>query len=149
MRRVLPDFGCWSREKVKIWQYTGAYTFFFVVALQPKSGLGRLVLRILDHTKLDTHPIGLLWTKDKLDVEAATYTTHNKHNRRTSKPSTGFEPATPAIKRPKTYARHIHTYTIYTVYIRPRWEIRVKFPFENLKGWDLGRTLVDRISNWC
>jgi hypothetical protein len=27
----------------------------FSVALQPKSGPGRLVLRFLDHTQLDTH----------------------------------------------------------------------------------------------
>jgi len=29
--------------------------FFYTVALQPKSGQGRLIFRFLDHTKLDTH----------------------------------------------------------------------------------------------
>jgi len=29
--------------------------YFFAVALQPKSGPGRLVLKFPDHTKLETH----------------------------------------------------------------------------------------------
>jgi len=43
--------------------------------------------------------VGLLRTSDQLVAEAATYTKHNKHKRRTSMPSAGFEPAIPAIKR--------------------------------------------------
>jgi hypothetical protein len=39
---------------------------------------------------------------DQLVAEAATYTTHNKHERQTA--SAGFEPAIPAIERPQTYA---------------------------------------------
>ena len=41
---------------------------------------------------------------DQLVAEAAIYTTHYKHKRRTSMPSAGFEPATPAIERPLSYA---------------------------------------------
>ena len=41
---------------------------------------------------------------DQLVTQAATYPTHNKHNRRTYIPSTGFEATIPAIKRPQTYA---------------------------------------------
>jgi hypothetical protein len=41
---------------------------------------------------------------DQLVAEAATYTTHNKHKRRTPIPSTVFEPAIPAIEWPQTYA---------------------------------------------
>jgi len=41
---------------------------------------------------------------DQLIAEAATYITHNKHNRRTSIPSEEFEPPVPAIKQPQTYA---------------------------------------------
>ena len=37
-------------------------------------------------------------------AEAATYTTHNKHNRRTSMTTAGFEPAFPAIEQLQTYA---------------------------------------------
>jgi hypothetical protein len=40
---------------------------------------------------------------DQLVAEAATYTTHNKHKRRISIPSRGFEPAIPAIERPQIY----------------------------------------------
>ena len=40
---------------------------------------------------------------DQSVTQAATYTTRNKHNRRISVPSGGFEPATPAIKRPHNY----------------------------------------------
>jgi len=41
---------------------------------------------------------------DQLTAEAATCTTHNNHKRRKFMPSTGFEPAIPAIKRLQTYA---------------------------------------------
>ena len=43
------------------------------------------------------------WIKDKPVAQAATYTTHNKHIRRKSKPSASFEHAVPAIKRLLTY----------------------------------------------
>jgi hypothetical protein len=60
------------------------------------------------NTQFDTHthtqPVGLLCTSDRPVAEAATYTTHNKHKRRTSMPSAEFEPVTPGIKRPQTYA---------------------------------------------
>ena len=36
-------------------------------------------------------------------AEATTNTTINKHKKQTSKPSAGFEPATPAIKQFQTY----------------------------------------------
>jgi len=41
---------------------------------------------------------------DHLIAEAATYTTHNKHNRQTFMTSEGFKPAIPAIKQLQTYA---------------------------------------------
>jgi hypothetical protein len=41
---------------------------------------------------------------DQLVAEAATYTTHNKHKRRTFVPSVGFEHAIPANERSQTYA---------------------------------------------
>jgi len=47
--------------------------------------------------------VGLLWTIYQLIAEGATYTTHNKQNRRTSMSSAGFEPAIPAIERLQTY----------------------------------------------
>jgi len=54
-------------------------------------------------TDSHTHPLDLLSTSDQPVVEATTYTTHNKHEGRTSMPSAGFEPAIPAVKRPQTY----------------------------------------------
>jgi hypothetical protein len=41
---------------------------------------------------------------DQLVPEAATYTTYNKHKRRTSMPSVGFELAITTIKRVQTHA---------------------------------------------
>jgi hypothetical protein len=55
----------------------------------------------LDHIHL-THTVGLLWTSDQPIAEAYTYT--GQHKRQTSMPSAGFEPATPATKRPQIYA---------------------------------------------
>jgi len=40
---------------------------------------------------------------DQLVADAATYTTHSKHKRRTSMPLAGFEPVIPVIERLKTY----------------------------------------------
>jgi len=45
-----------------------------------------------------------LCTSDQLVAEASTYTTHNKHKRRTPMPSAGFKSAIPAIERPQNYA---------------------------------------------
>ena len=45
---------------------------------------GTSFLRFLDHTQPHTHPVGLPWTSDQLEAEAATYTIHNTHNRRRS-----------------------------------------------------------------
>jgi hypothetical protein len=40
----------------------------FPMALQPKSGLGLLLLRFFTHTQLDA--VGLLWTSDQHVAEA-------------------------------------------------------------------------------
>jgi hypothetical protein len=48
------------------------------------------------------HTVRLLWTSDQPVAEASTYT--GQHNRQTSMPRAGFKPATPATKRPQTYA---------------------------------------------
>jgi hypothetical protein len=50
-----------------------------------------------------TYTVACLWTSDLLFAEA-THTTHNKHHRWTSKPSAGFKPAIPAMKRIQIYA---------------------------------------------
>jgi len=52
---------------------------------------------------MHTFSVGNLCTSDRLIAEAANFTTHNKHNRRTPMPSAGFEPAIPATRRLQTY----------------------------------------------
>jgi hypothetical protein len=46
----------------------------------------------------------LLWMSDQLMAQAATYETHNKHNRWTSMHSMGFEPVIPATEWLQIYA---------------------------------------------
>jgi hypothetical protein len=41
---------------------------------------------------------------DQFVAEATAYRKHNKHKRRVSMPSAGFEPAIPSIKRLRAYA---------------------------------------------
>jgi len=82
-------------------------TCILFVAQRRNSGRGRHILEVSrSHTIRHTHihPVGLLWTSDKLVAEAAAYASHNKYQRRTSMPSAGFESAIPAIKRLLTYA---------------------------------------------
>jgi hypothetical protein len=80
--------------------------FFFLSSTQePKSGPGRPIVEVSrSHTirHKDTHTVGLLWTRDRPIAETATYTTHNKHNRRASMSSPRFEHAIPANKRFQT-----------------------------------------------
>jgi len=61
------------------------------------------LLRFLDHTELETQPVGHLSTRDQLFVATAAYTTRDEHNRWRAMPSEGFELANPAIKRLQTY----------------------------------------------
>jgi hypothetical protein len=65
---------------------------------KPAHSWGFWITQLDTHTH--THTVGLLWTSDRLVGETGTYTTHNKHNRRISTSSAGFEPAIPAIKWP-------------------------------------------------
>ena len=56
-------------------------------------------LKIPDNTKLDTHTHTLPYTSDHIVTQAVTYITYNKHNRRISMPSAGFEPAIAEINQ--------------------------------------------------
>jgi hypothetical protein len=51
-----------------------------------------------------TQSIGLLWASDQPVAETSTWQTHNTHNRQTSMPPAGFEPAIPAGERLQTHA---------------------------------------------
>ena len=72
----------------------------FCVAQQQNPVLDLLIFVVARwHTRT---PGRTLWTNDRLVAEAATHTVHNKHDRRTYIPSSGFEPAIPAIERSHT-----------------------------------------------
>jgi len=55
----------------------------FYVVQQPKSGQDRLIIEVSrSHTVVThTHPVGLLWTSDRLVADVASYTTNSKHKR--------------------------------------------------------------------
>jgi len=80
-------------------------SFSFCVAtaqLRPRPPLC-LVSRSHAIRHTNSHPVGLLQTRDKLVAETATYTTRNTHNR-TFVSSAGFETAIPATGRQQTHA---------------------------------------------
>ena len=59
------------------------------------------------HTHTHAHMVEILWTSDRLVVEAATYTTHNKHEVETPSPSAEFEPTITSFKRLQTSALNV------------------------------------------
>lgn len=63
-----------------------------------------LLLWFLYHPHVDIQQVRRDWMSDRLVAKAATYATHNKHNRRISIILAGFEPAIPEIERLETYA---------------------------------------------
>ena len=70
----------------------------------PKSQIRHINTHTHTYTHTHTHMVVILRTSDQPVAENATYTTHNKHKRRSSVPSGGSEPAIPVNKRPHTYA---------------------------------------------
>jgi len=85
------------------------YGIIFFPPLSQQHLVGQNLLSIeasLPHSDTQ-HSVELLRTSDQLVAEAATYTIHNKHKRLTSMPSSGFELAIPAIKRPQPWDRLI------------------------------------------
>jgi len=92
----------------------------FSVALPPNAGPGRLIIEVSrSHTVAHTHSVRLLWTSYLLVTVAATCITLNKHKRRTSMPSAGFEPAIPEIMPLQTYALVRTDYGTGSYYITP------------------------------
>jgi hypothetical protein len=84
----------WSHERVSVLRYTYIACLEFSVGQEPNSGLGRLNVDVSrSQTIRHTHTVGLLRTSDQPIAGAATYTSPNKHKRRTFIPSTGIEPA--------------------------------------------------------
>jgi len=73
------------------------------VAQQPNSAPVRRIVEVSGSHR-HTEPVGFLSTSDQLLAQAATYKTHNKHKRRTTMASAGFEPTIPETKRLENYA---------------------------------------------
>jgi len=70
------------------------------VAQQPYSCLGRLIVEVSrSHATLATSPV----VKSSTRRRDLYLTTHNTHNRQTSVPPTGFEPAVPIRERSHTH----------------------------------------------
>jgi hypothetical protein len=75
-----------------------------LLARQPPVGQGPLFHEVpRSHKRRTTDGRNPLdeWSLRRRDLYL---TTHNSHNRQTSKPLVGFEPTTPAGKRPQTYS---------------------------------------------
>ena len=75
---------------------------FLSLAPQPKSGLGRLILKFQSHRHLRHTPGS---TRNEWPARRrGRYPTYDKHNWRIYMLSVGFEPAIPTVKRLQTYA---------------------------------------------
>ena len=84
--------------------YHNIALIFILWRYSPTRVWGASLFRFLHHTQLGhTHRAGLLWTSDQPVAQAATYTTHNKQNRRTSMPQPDSNPRSqpPSSCRPK------------------------------------------------
>jgi hypothetical protein len=69
----------------------------------PPVGQGLLIIEASRSHSDTPQSVGLLWTGDQPDADLYLIT-HNTHNRQTSIPSAGFEPAVPASERPQIHA---------------------------------------------
>jgi hypothetical protein len=78
--------------------------YFCGATAQARSRLPHCWRSQTTHISAHKHKAGLLWTSDQLVAEAATYTTYNKHKRRTSTLPATFVPAIPSVQRLHTYA---------------------------------------------
>ena len=100
----------WMRLGVTLLSIT-YLVYFLPWLISPNPAYFTSVLKFLAHTRerarthaiRPTQDLSLLWTNDRFVERACTYKTHNKHKRRTSKSSVGFEPAFPAAKRFQPY----------------------------------------------
>jgi len=83
-----------SPQKYALMNYLWRDNFFFTLWLySPHWTQAPSLWGSSSHIIWHTYPVWLLWTSDQPVAEAATYTIHNKHTRRTSIPSLRLEPA--------------------------------------------------------
>jgi hypothetical protein len=106
-------FRTWSELNCPCLRLTFFLSFFFLSFFLPFF-LSFLVLHLIpslvivevyccswSHSRI--HSIRLLWMRDRAVPETSTCTTHNTHNRHTSKLSAGFKATNPASERPETH----------------------------------------------
>ena len=99
-RRPWPALGCCARERERD-RVTFINSFFFYWHLQPTVGFSLpLSWGFLDHTQWHTTVSRTPLDEGSAHRRDLYLTTHNNHNRQTSMPPTGFEPAIPAGERP-------------------------------------------------
>jgi hypothetical protein len=95
------------------------HRIFVSVALETNSHLGSFIVEApQSHTQTrasNRTPLNE-WSAHR---RGRNYTTHNKHKRRTTKPSAGFEAAIPVIKRIQNYALDRTVTGIHTPYPYP------------------------------
>ena len=77
---------------------------FYLMTRQAVVGLGFLIAEALKSHSGTPNTVGLLWTCDHPRRTDLYLTTQNTRKRKTSMPSAGFEPVTPASERPQTHA---------------------------------------------
>jgi len=88
----------------KSWRDARRADVFLSLSHQPKLGLGCFTFEVSRSHTIKTHLLELRWTSDQPVAEAATYTKHSKHIRRTFMPSAVFELAIPANRPLQTCA---------------------------------------------
>ena len=66
-------------------------------------GQGLLIIKAPQSHSDTPHLVGVLWMSDQPDAETSTWQ-HNTHNRQTSTPPVGFEPAIPESQQPQSRA---------------------------------------------
>jgi len=90
--------------KYPIFLFSLNFIPFLLCRCGPTRVMASSFLRFLDHTQRSTTTGGTPleeWSARRRDFYL---TTHNTHNRQTSKPLAGFEPTISAGERPQTYA---------------------------------------------
>ena len=103
----------------------------------PRSPHYRGFIITLRHTTLCRTPL-YEWSARRRDLYL---TTHNTHNRQTSMPPAGFEPAIPTTERPQTHALYRAATGIF------KDNMHLKFLFLD-SSWNLDPGVFDGLSAW-
>ena len=138
---------CFSFTVLRIWtnlscartRHVSITDIFFFMALRSCWARASSLPTLHDYPQSDTpHSVGLLWTSDRPVAGDLCLTTHNTHNRQTSIPSAGFEPAIQASERPQThwYTRWSRGSALPALHsMNSKWECRGKQKRLGIVGW--------------